>query len=144
MSLPAFPRVEFEASLESEEKVPSVIDEEEWASRNFGKSDESKDAKDSSVAGGGGGGEGEDKDNKAGSGDTSEDSVSDLDTDSDEEEDEDGPESRPLTADEARQLREEWMKKYAPAGARREDLSDDDDEEEDSDYENAGRSRRKR
>ncbi len=144
MSLPAFPRVEFEASLESEEKVPSVIDEEEWASRNFGKSDESKDAKDSSVAGGGGGGEGEDKDNKAGSGDTSEDSVSDLDTDSDEEEDEDGPESRPLTADEARQLREEWMKKYAPAGARREDLSDDDDDEEDSDYENAGRSRRKR
>ena len=144
MSLPAFPRVEFEASLESEEKVPSVIDEEEWASRNFGKSDESKDAKDSSVAGGGGG-EGEDKDNKAGSGDTSEDSVSDLDTDSDEEEDEeDGPESRPLTADEARQLREEWMKKYAPAGARREDLSDDDDDEKDSDYENAGRSRRKR
>ncbi len=56
--------------------------------------------------------------------------------------------SRPLTADEARQLREEWMKKYGRGGADgRDEETDsddddvDDDDDDDSEYENDRRSR---
>jgi hypothetical protein len=64
--------------------------------------------------------------------DTSEDSISDIDTDTDDDDDDDdeidlhhdgSPASRPLTADEARQLQKEWIKKYDPGSDSDEELS---------------------
>ncbi len=103
--------------------MPSVIDEEEWESRNFGSNVSAAEDKNDDA-----GAERKDEEEE----DTSEDSVSDLETDTDDDDDEDDGPSRPLTADEARLLRDEWRKKYAPNGA-------EDDSEDDSDYENARR-----
>ncbi len=85
------------------------MDEDEWTDRNFGNSfqmeDDQKKAKGKRAT------------TKV-DGDTSEDSISDLETDSDLENDQDDPGSRPLTADETRQLQKEWIKKYHPERSR--------------------------
>ncbi len=106
--------------MESEEEAPSIMDEDEWTDRNFGNSLLLEDRAATKRR--------KEQERQA-AGDTSEDSVSDLDTDTGEEdedgsgadgraeEEDGGPASRPLTADEARQLQREWIKKYDPAAA---------------------------
>ena len=119
-----------------------MLDEDEWTDRNFGNS-VLNNHKSKSKASGGAGLESSTKASENGD-DTSEDSISDIDTDSDDEDDDDdddddldlddhgdGPASRPLTADEARQLQKEWIKKYAPGS----------DSEEESKYDNVRRHR---
>ena len=88
--------------MESEEEVPSIMDDDEWTDRNFGNSFDQENLEKGRKAA--------KKQNLEEDEDTSEDSVSDLETDTDDEDD-DGPDSRPLTANEARQLRKEWLKK---------------------------------
>ncbi|QQP50150.1 Putative LOC100168266, partial [Caligus rogercresseyi] len=78
---------------------PAIMDEDEWTDRNFGNSTLGSDVDDGE--------------------DTSDDCVSDLDSDSDGNAPRRGggnneEECRPLTADEARQLQREWIKKYDP------------------------------
>lgn len=84
------------------------MDEDEWTDRNFGNSINNDNKKSN--------GKNAKKIHEASSTkdveDTSEDSISDLDTDTDDDDEEDEIGSRPLTADEARQLRREWIKKY--------------------------------
>ena len=69
-----------------------MLDEDDWTDRNHFQHESSKDGL-------------EDEEN-----DTSEDSFSDLETDSDEESDGDGSE-RPLTANDARALQRNWLRK---------------------------------
>lgn len=86
-------RAEFEASVDgqSEDGDRNIMDEDEWTDRNFGNSFTGENI------------------------DTSDDSVSDLESDSeDEDEADERPEDLPLTANEARQLSREWIKKFDP------------------------------
>lgn len=135
--IPLLSSVEFEASIHSEEDLGAMLDEDEWTDRNFGNSvlnnHKSKSKVASGASGGGAGAESSTKASENGE-DTSEDSISDIDTDSYDEDDENldlGPTSRPLTADETRQLQKEWIKKYDPGS----------DSEEESKYDNVRRQR---